>query len=95
MNCPKCGTGTRVLDTRHTKRRRVCANNHVFWTDELVISEPQTRRDVKAEQAQRHNEREHLLGEKVVVIAATLGLTTAGAQSFRYRATRRKTQETT
>jgi len=42
MNCPVCNVWTSVLDTRNKKsvtvRRRKCANEHIFVTEERVIS---------------------------------------------------------
>lgn len=41
MKCPICGAWSQVLDTRGAvkresiKRRRVCANEHKFWTFEV------------------------------------------------------------
>lgn len=42
MRCPKCGTWTRVLETRdklenRTYRRYECANEHRFSTLEQVV----------------------------------------------------------
>jgi transcriptional regulator NrdR family protein len=40
MNCPKCNSQTRVLDTRRLvllERRRECPQGHRFWTQEVVL----------------------------------------------------------
>ena len=39
MKCPTCGTWTVVKETRGTRRRRECANEHRFTTEEVVIPE--------------------------------------------------------
>ena len=36
MKCPWCNAWTFVLDTRHGKRRRECANGHRFRTVEIT-----------------------------------------------------------
>jgi transcriptional regulator NrdR family protein len=42
MNCPICNVWTSVLDTRNKKsvtvRRRKCANEHIFITEERAVS---------------------------------------------------------
>ena len=41
MNCPICNAWTTVEDTRnklvYTLRKRQCANNHVFFTEERIV----------------------------------------------------------
>ena len=42
MKCPTCGKWTIVLDTRpspirNVRRRRQCANEHTFTTEETVV----------------------------------------------------------
>jgi len=41
MKCPECGSWSTVLETRITekgyKRRRECANEHKFTTEEVVV----------------------------------------------------------
>ena len=37
MKCPLCGADTRTIETRDTRRRRECFNEHRFTTTELVI----------------------------------------------------------
>jgi hypothetical protein len=39
MKCPTCGTWTVVNETRGGRRRRECANEHKFSTEEIVIPE--------------------------------------------------------
>jgi len=39
MKCPTCGTWTSVKETRGTRRRRECANEHRFTTEETVVPE--------------------------------------------------------
>jgi len=39
MKCPTCGAWSTVMSTRDTKRRRECANEHRFTTEEVVIPE--------------------------------------------------------
>lgn len=39
MKCPTCGTWTIVKETRGGRRRRECANEHRFTTEEVVIPE--------------------------------------------------------
>lgn len=39
MKCPTCGVWTVVKETRGTRRRRECANEHRFTTEEVVIPE--------------------------------------------------------
>ena len=42
MKCPICNVWTNVLDTRNkngvTVRRRECANEHIFKTEERVMT---------------------------------------------------------
>jgi transcriptional regulator NrdR family protein len=42
MKCPICNVWTNVLDTRNkngvTVRRRECANEHIFKTEERFVS---------------------------------------------------------
>jgi len=48
LKCPICNAWTSVLDTRNRKdvtvRRRKCANEHVFKTEERVTS-PKTKEE--------------------------------------------------
>ena len=41
MKCPECGVWSTVLETRTTengyRRRRQCANEHKFTTEEVVV----------------------------------------------------------
>lgn len=42
MKCPTCGTWTIVLETRisptrNVRRRRLCANEHNYTTEEVVV----------------------------------------------------------
>jgi len=37
VKCPHCQAWTLVTDTRGTRRRRKCGNEHTFWTEEQVI----------------------------------------------------------
>jgi len=39
MKCPVCGVWTVVKETRGNRRRRECANEHRFSTEEVVIPE--------------------------------------------------------
>ena len=39
MKCPLCGADTRTLETRDTRRRRECFNEHRFTTVETVVHE--------------------------------------------------------
>jgi transcriptional regulator NrdR family protein len=39
MKCPECGVWSVVKETRGTRRRRECANEHRFTTEEVVIPE--------------------------------------------------------
>jgi transcriptional regulator NrdR family protein len=39
MKCPVCGVWTAVKETRGIRRRRECANEHKFTTEEFVIPE--------------------------------------------------------
>jgi transposase-like protein len=45
MKCPRCGQGSRVLETRGYQRRRQCPSGHRYWTDEVVIEDAQDLRD--------------------------------------------------
>ena len=38
MMCPVCGAQTIVVDTRGTRRRRECFNEHRFSTEEVVVT---------------------------------------------------------
>ena len=48
MKCPICNVWTSVLDTRNKKdvtvRRRKCANEHIFITEERVTA-PRTKEE--------------------------------------------------
>ena len=37
MKCPVCGTWTVVKESRGIRRRRECANEHKFTTEEVVV----------------------------------------------------------
>jgi transcriptional regulator NrdR family protein len=39
MKCPECGAWSTVKETRGNRRRRECANEHRFTTEEVVIPE--------------------------------------------------------
>jgi transcriptional regulator NrdR family protein len=60
MKCPVCGTYTEVIDSRlrgdNIRRRRyVCANEHRFTTNEIVIpSKPEKEKDDELDQETIH-----------------------------------------
>jgi transcriptional regulator NrdR family protein len=54
MKCPTCGTWTLVKETRGIRRRRECANEHRFTTEEIVIPE-ETIKERQAENFKAHN----------------------------------------
>jgi transcriptional regulator NrdR family protein len=39
MKCPECGVWSIVKETRGSRRRRECANEHRFTTEEVVVPE--------------------------------------------------------
>jgi hypothetical protein len=44
MKCPLCDAHTEVKETRHgTARRRQCYNEHTFWTEEKITTEPKPK----------------------------------------------------
>jgi len=49
MKCPLCNVWTNVLDTRNKKgftvRRRKCANEHIFMTEERAVSSNAKEKD--------------------------------------------------
>ena len=53
MNCPECGAWSVILETRSSptryRRRRECANEHKFTTEEVVVSQKQ----IKTERSDR------------------------------------------
>lgn len=55
MNCPECGAWSVILETRSSptryRRRRECANEHKFTTEEVVVSQKQ----IKTERSDRFN----------------------------------------
>lgn len=85
MKCLTCGEDTRVLETRGTKRRRVCPNDHVFWTDELVISDVTIHGDRAARAAKLRAKVAPLKNEKAEVIAEALGINPGTARSMKHR----------
>lgn len=60
MKCPVCGVWTVVKDTRGGRRRRECANEHRFTTEEVVIPE----------EVIKQRQRDHLkaISERVVAL---------------------------
>jgi hypothetical protein len=54
MKCPTCGTWTLVKETRGIRRRRECANEHRFTTEEIVIPE-EVIKERQAENFKAHN----------------------------------------
>jgi transcriptional regulator NrdR family protein len=44
MKCRTCGAWSRVLDTRGVTRRRECANEHRWTTEEIEVTESHDRR---------------------------------------------------
>ena len=54
MNCPECGTWSSVKETRGIRRRRECANEHRFTTEEIVVPE-KVIKERQAENLKAHN----------------------------------------
>ena len=52
MNCPQCGKGSDVVDSRivpdGVRRRRICLNEHRFTTYEVSMEEVLLLRQMKA-----------------------------------------------
>jgi transcriptional regulator NrdR family protein len=52
MKCPECGAWSTVLETRTTperyRRRRECANEHKFTTEEIVVPEEKLEEEARA-----------------------------------------------
>ena len=44
MKCPKCAAATDVKHTKDGMRTRECFNEHIFKTQEIVITEPKLKR---------------------------------------------------
>jgi len=59
MNCPVCNVWTSVLDTRNKKsvtvRRRKCANEHIFITEERVVPLEKPGRSIKIKETNHGN----------------------------------------
>lgn len=57
MKCPECGVWSIVKETRGNRRRRECANEHRFTTEEVVIPEEVLKQNsvnnIKAHHAKR------------------------------------------
>jgi transposase-like protein len=47
MKCPRCGQGSRVLETRGYQRKRQCPSGHRYWTDEVVIEAVSDAHDLR------------------------------------------------
>jgi transposase-like protein len=47
MRCPRCGKGSRVLETRGYQRKRQCPLGHRYWTDEVVIESIADAQDLR------------------------------------------------
>jgi hypothetical protein len=47
MKCPRCGQGSRVLETRGYQRRRQCPLGHRYWTDEVLIEDAADAQDLR------------------------------------------------
>jgi transcriptional regulator NrdR family protein len=71
MKCPTCGAWSSVISTRDgSRRRRECANEHRFTTDEVVIPEETLK------QNSQNNIR--AVNEKRMVAVRSRGRTPAG-----------------
>lgn len=71
MKCPICGVWSLVKETRGTRRRRECANEHRFTTEETVIPE----------EVLKQKQREHLksISEKRMVAVRSGGRKATGS----------------
>jgi hypothetical protein len=70
MKCPVCGVWTLVKYTRGIQRRRECANEHKFTTEEVLIPEEVLKG--------RKLENIRAVNEKRMVAVRSRGRTTAG-----------------
>ena len=59
MKCPICNVWTSVLETRNkhtvTVRRRKCANEHIFITEERVVPLEKHGRSIKIKETDHGN----------------------------------------
>jgi len=64
MKCPQCDAWSLILETRSSpiryRRRRECANGHLFTTEELVVPDEQIEQErserlkkIRAEEVKR------------------------------------------
>ncbi len=100
MRCPKCGAWSEVKETRaddasfKTKRRRICANKHLFTTYEVLPAALASTRDqrstIRAARASiaqyRRNQaivQELRAGASVAAVAYAHGLTEARIRQVR------------
>lgn len=63
MRCPVCGVHSYVIETRLPHRKRRCANNHLFWTEEVhrdaspFVRQPRPRKPPKPKPVNPKDER--------------------------------------
>jgi len=55
MNCPKCGAWSIVKYTKTPVRRRECANEHRFTTQEICIDDKMHQQKVERMSKNRKN----------------------------------------
>jgi transcriptional regulator NrdR family protein len=55
MKCPVCGTWTVVKETRGIRRRRECANEHKFTTEEVFVPQDVLKQRSLANLTQNRN----------------------------------------